>query len=349
MAKEKENVKKITSIGGSALIEGIMMRGPKKTMVAVRTENKGIYTEELEFSGLGAKHKILRMPFIRGLVGLIDSMRLSYKALMISANKAIEDVPEDDEPSKFEKWIDKVFGEKFMNVLMVIASVLGVALAIGLFFVLPTWLYNASTGALGQANGSLAWLTDDRFTRSVFEGVLRIILFLAYVVACSQMSDMKRVFQYHGAEHKTIFCYESEEELTVENVRKHTRFHPRCGTSFLVIMLLIGIIIGLFVPFTNPFLRSAVKILLLPVSCGIGYELIKICGKYDNLATRIIAAPGLWAQRITTKEPDDSMIEIAIAAMKPVIPENGEDIIGGKAVEDEQPIEKQVSNTTEGV
>ena len=166
--------------------------------------------------------------------------------------------------------------------------------------------------------------------RSVFEGVLRIALFLLYVVLCSRMNDMKRVFQYHGAEHKTIFCYENDEALTVENIRKYRRFHPRCGTSFMVIMLLLGIIIGLFIPIEEPILRSAVKILLLPISCGVGYELIKLCGKYDNLATRIIAAPGLWAQRITTKEPDDSMLEVAIAAMKPVIPENGEDLIQKK-------------------
>lgn len=328
--KRKENVKKITSIGGSALIEGIMMRGPKKTMVAVRTGENEIYEEEIKFTGLAQKYSFFRIPFIRGIAGLVDSMRLSYKSLMISADKAMEGAVEEEEPSKFEQWIDRVFGEKFMKVLMVFSAIIGVAIAIGLFFVLPTWIYNVSTGALGSASESLAWLSGDRFTRSVFEGILRIALFLLYIIVCSQMSDMKRVFQYHGAEHKTIFCYESEEPLTVENVKKHTRFHPRCGTSFLIIMLIIGIIIGLFVPFTNPFLRTAVKILLLPLSCGLGYELIKICGKYDNLATRIIAAPGLWAQRITTREPDDSMIEVAIAAMKPVIPENGEDIVNCK-------------------
>ena len=172
----------------------------------------------------------------------------------------------------------------------------------------------------------MSWM-GDRFFRSLFEGVIRIGLFLLYIILCTQMSDMKRVFQYHGAEHKTIFCYESDEPLTVENVRKHTRFHPRCGTSFLVIMLLVGIIVGLFIPITDPILRTIVKILLLPVSCGIGYEIIKLCGKYDNTFTHILAAPGLWAQRITTKEPDDSMIEVAIKAMEAVIPENGEDII----------------------
>lgn len=318
-----EKTKRITSIGGSALIEGIMMRGPKRTTVAVRVKENEIYTEDLTFKSLAERFRIFRVPFIRGLGGLIDSMRLSFKALSISAEKAMEDVPQE-EPSRFEKWIDKVFGDSFMKVLMVVATVLGVALAIGLFFIFPTWLFNT------VATHFFPSLYDAMVYRSVFEGVLRIALFLLYVVLCSRMSDMKRVFQYHGAEHKTIFCYENDEALTVENIRKYRRFHPRCGTSFMVIMLLLGIIIGLFIPIEEPVLRSAVKILLLPVSCGIGYELIKLCGKYDNLATRIIAAPGLWAQRITTKEPDDSMLEVAIAAMKPVIPENGEDLIQKK-------------------
>ncbi len=318
-----EKTKRITSIGGSALIEGIMMRGPKRTTVAVRVKENEIYTEDLAFKSLAGRFKIFRVPFIRGLGGLIDSMRLSFKALSISAEKAMEDVPQE-EPSRFEKWIDKVFGDSFMKVLMVVATILGVTLAIGLFFIFPTWLFNT------VATHFFPSLYDAMVYRSVFEGVLRIALFLLYVVLCSRMSDMKRVFQYHGAEHKTIFCYENDEALTVENIRKYRRFHPRCGTSFMVIMLLLGIIIGLFIPIEEPILRSAVKILLLPVSCGIGYELIKLCGKYDNLATRIIAAPGLWAQRITTKEPDDSMLEVAIAAMKPVIPENGEDLIQKK-------------------
>ena len=168
------------------------------------------------------------------------------------------------------------------------------------------------------------------FWKSVFEGVLKIVLFLLYIVVCSQMTEMKRVFMYHGAEHKTIFCYENEEELTVENVKKQSRFHPRCGTSFMVLMLIVGIVIGLFIPvapFGIPVLRPIIKILLLPLTCGIGYELIKICGKHENALTRIIAAPGLWAQRITTKEPDDKMIEVAIEAIKAVIPEDGSDIV----------------------
>ncbi len=315
--KKECNGRIITSIGGSALIEGIMMRGPKRTTVAVRTKD-GIYKEDIQVSTLAQKYKVFKVPIIRGLAGLIDSMRLSYKALMISADKSLEDI--EEEPGKFEKWVTKVFGDKFMAFLMTVASILGVGIAILLFYIAPTWLCNMSLKLFKNMVGVQLY-------RSVFEGIIRIVLFLAYIITVSQMSDMKRVFMYHGAEHKTIFCYENNEELTVENVRKYKRFHPRCGTSFLVIMLLVGIIIGLFIPFANPLLRTAVKLLLLPITVGFGYELIKLCSRRENFVTKIIAAPGMWAQRITTREPDDSMIEVAIAAMKEVIPENGEDRI----------------------
>ena len=329
---KKENVKKITSIGGSALIEGIMMRGPKNINVAVRTGEDTIETQEITINTLASKGKFFRLPLIRGVTGMIDSFRLSYKSLMLSADKAINSVDvQEEEMSKFERWLNDKLGEKLMGVIMTIASILGVALAVVLFFWLPTFLYSLIAGI--NINPAVNAVIDARLTQSAFEGLLRILLFLGYIIICSQMEDMKRVFMYHGAEHKTIFCYESDEELTVENIRKHKRFHPRCGTSFIVVMLLLGIIIGLFVPqFTwlgvwGTVLRSAIKILLLPLSMGIGYELIKLCGKYDNWFTRIIAAPGLWAQRITTREPDDKMLEVAIAAITPVIPDDGSDII----------------------
>lgn len=327
MKKHKENVKKITSIGGSALIEGIMMRGPKKTTVAVRTGKDEIYKEDVAYTTISSKGKFFRLPFIRGIVGLIDSMKLSYKSLAISADKAMGDAMEEEPESRFEKWLVDKFGEKMVTVLMWFAGIVGVLLAVLLFFFLPSFLFDLSSNVVPafQSDGK-----DVVFYKSVFEGILKIVIFLGYILLVSGMEDMKRVFMYHGAEHKTIFCYESDEELTVENVRKHTRFHPRCGTSFMVLMLVVGIIVGLFVPvapFGIPVLRPVIKILLLPISCGIGYELIKLCGKYDNLATRIIAAPGMWAQRITTKEPDDSMIEVAIAAIKEVIPEDGSDIL----------------------
>lgn len=323
-----KQTKKITSIGGSALIEGIMMRGPKRTTVCVRTGEKEIYSEDISINTLASKCKLFKLPFFRGIAGLIDSMRLSYKSLMLSADKAIEAGEiEEEEPSKFEKWIDEKFGDKLVKILMVFASILGVALAVGLFFFLPSFLFDLSANFVpvfkGEGETAVFW-------KSVFEGVLKIVLFLLYIVVCSQMTEMKRVFMYHGAEHKTIFCYENDEELTVENVKKQSRFHPRCGTSFMVLMLIVGIVIGLFIPvapFGIGFLRPVIKILLLPLTCGIGYELIKICGKHDNALTRIIAAPGLWAQRITTKEPDDKMIEVAIEAIKAVIPEDGSDIV----------------------
>ena len=332
---KKENVKKITSIGGSALIEGIMMRGPKNINVAVRTGEDKIETEEITVKPISSKGKFFRLPLIRGVVGMIDSFRLSYKSLMLSADKAISSVEqEEEEMSKFEHWLNDKLGEKLMGVIMSIASVLGVGLALVLFFWLPTFLYNLLAGL--TITPAIDAFLDSGVTQSAFEVVVKMLLFFGYIILVSQMEDMKRVFMYHGAEHKTIFCYEADEELTVENIKKHSRFHPRCGTSFMVIMLLLGFFIGLFVPqFTllgvwGTVLRSAVKILLLPLSVGIGYELIKLCGKYDNWFTRIIAAPGLWAQRITTREPDDKMIEVAIAAITPVIPDDGSDIVSCK-------------------
>lgn len=327
-----KQTKKITSIGGSALIEGIMMRGPKRTTVCVRTGEDEIYSEDISINTIPSKCKLFKVPFLRGIAGLIDSMRLSYKSLMLSADKAISSAEIEEEPSKFEKWLDEKFGDKLVKVLMVIASVIGVALAIGLFFFLPSFLFDLCSNFIpafraDEAAGNIELV---RLWKSIFEGVLKIVLFLSYIVIVSRTSDMKRVFMYHGAEHKTIFCYENEEELTVENVKKQTRFHPRCGTSFLVIMLIIGILVGLLIPaspFGIAFLRPVFKLLLIPLVCGIGYELIKLCGKHDNAFTRIIAAPGLWAQRITTREPDDGMIEVAIKAIKAVIPEDGSDIV----------------------
>lgn len=311
MAREK--TKTITSIGGQALVEGVLMRGPFKTAVAVRLPDGTISTEYMETDYLRDRYSVFKIPFLRGIAGFIDSLKAGYKALSISADKAMGE--EEEEPSRFEKWIDRHFGDKFMNVLMGISMVLGLLLAVVLFFFLPTWIFNQIPGdAIGP------W-------RSLIEGIMRVAIFVGYVVLCSLVPDVKRVFQYHGAEHKTIFCYENEEELTPENVRKYRRFHPRCGTSFMVIMILLGIIIGFFIPFGNPFLRTAVKLLCIPLVVGIGYELIRLCGRYDNVITRIVSAPGMWVQRITTKEPDDGMIEVAIASLKAVIPENGEDKI----------------------
>lgn len=318
---KKEKTIRVTSIGGQALMEGIMMRGPKKTTMGVRKYDGSIELEEIEPLNLTQKYKLLRIPIIRGVANMIDSLVTGNKALMRSADKAMEgeEVPEE-EMSKLDKWLDKHFGEKMVSFIMGASVVIAVLFCVAVFFFVPTLLFNLLASAFPFLNDHIIW-------RSAFEGILRIILFLVYMGLVTLNKDVKRVFQYHGAEHKTIFCYEHGLDLTVENVRKQIRFHPRCGTSFIVLMLIVGILIGLFIPFTNVWLRSSLKILLLPVTVGIGYELIRICGRHDNIVTRIIAAPGVWMQHITTKEPEDDMIEVAIEAMKDVIPENGEDII----------------------
>ncbi len=313
MAREK--TKCITSIGGQALMEGILMRGPKKTSVAIRMPDGTISTEEIKTDSLRDKYPFMKLPLLRGVAGMFDSLSMGYKALAMSVEKAGLD---DEEPTKFDIWVKKTFGDQIMNVIMGASTVLGLLLAIGLFFMLPTVIFNLIRNLGG--GGLEQW-------RSLTEGVMRILIFLVYIILCSRMPEIRRLFEYHGAEHKTIFCYENNEELTVENIRRHTRFHPRCGTSFIVIMLLLGIIVGFFIPFSNPFLRTITKILCIPLIVGVGYEFIRLCGRHDNTLTHIISAPGLWVQRITTKEPDDSMIEVAIAAMEQVIPENGEDKI----------------------
>ena len=323
---KREKTKLITSIGGQALIEGIMMRGPKKSTIAVRKSDGSIELEEIKPLDWAKKHKILRLPLVRGVVNMIDSLVTGEKALMKSADKALDGEEEAEvKPSKLDLWLEKTFGDKILNVIMIMSTVIAVIFCIGVFYFAPTWLFNFTADALPFLKQPV--LGMERFWQSAYEGVIRIILFLIYMCLCTLNKDVKRVFQYHGAEHKTIFCYEYGLELNVENVRKQTRFHPRCGTSFMVLMLIVGIIIGLFIPVNHPVLRPVIKFCLLPVTVGVGYELIKICGRHDNFLTRLIAAPGLWMQRITTKEPDAKMIEVAIQAMKDVIPENGEDRI----------------------
>lgn len=308
---------KKTSIGGQALIEGIMMRGPKRSVMAVRKKDGTIDIRERTFTNLKEKYPILKLPIIRGVAGFIESMTVGYKAMMDSAEISGY---LDEEEIQSEK--EKKDQSALMTVITIVASVLAVIISVGLFIYLPSLAFK---GINFLAGGVLSPI------QSLFEGILKIIIFLGYMIAVSYMKDINRVFQYHGAEHKTIFCYEAGEELTVENVRTKGRFHPRCGTSFMILMLIVSIFVTFILDAIVPWLkgvlwaRTIIKLLLVPVICGIGYELIKICGKYDNTFTRIVAAPGLWIQRITVKEPDDSMIEIAIAAMKEVIPENEEE------------------------
>ena len=373
MAKEKK-----TSIGGQALIEGIMMRGPHKTVISCRLPDGSISTEPTEFGSASKKHKLLRLPVIRGAAALIDSLVNGYKALMISAERsgmmdevsetetaapaqdetaetetaapALDEAteseisaptqdettesetaaPTQDETAETETTANKKSDKKeegFFSIFIGIASlVLGFALAIVLFMWLPSVAFNL----INRLEG-----IDITPYRALFEGTIKIVLFVVYMFAVSFMKDIKRVFMYHGAEHKTIFCYEKGLPLTVENVRKQKRFHPRCGTSFMILMLIVSIIVSYlvltFVPGVKwlaanySYLWVIIKILMMPIICGIGYELIRFCGRHDNILTKIISAPGMWLQRISTKEPDDGMIEVAIEALSAVIPENGED------------------------
>lgn len=320
MSKKDKNIHK-TSVGGQALIEGIMMRGPKGAAMSVRLPSGEIETEFKEVKPWRDKNKILGIPLIRGIVGFVESMVTGYGYLMESAEKSTQGIVEDEEElSKFDKWLNDHFGPKMMSVIGVIAAVLGIALAFVLFMWLPTWFVDFAT------RGSLLNF------HPLFEGVMRIIIFVAYMLIVSKMKDIHRLFMYHGAEHKTIFCYENGLELTVENVRMQKRFHPRCGTSFMFVMILLSILVSSALVLIFPALGTinravwiAVKFLILPFVMGIGYEFIKYAGKHDNIVIKILSAPGLWMQRITTKEPTDDIIEVGIAAFKAVITDNPED------------------------
>lgn len=319
---------KKTSIGGQAVIEGIMMKGPKKTVLAVRHVTSGeIIVEDVKEPKTAPK--LLKLPIIRGVYNFVQSMITGYKTLMRSADlSGMTELEEQEEKAENEKkgktQKPGKLSDGLMAVVMAIAGVLGVAIAVLLFMWLPTFLFDRLKDAVSA---------DISNFRALIEGVMKLVIFLTYLALVSQMKDIKRVFKYHGAEHKTIFCYEKGLPLTVENIRKQTRFHPRCGTSFMFLMIVVGILISTVIVVLFPAVASVpyiwipTKILLVPLFCGIGYELIKFCGKHDNIVTKIIAAPGLWVQRLTTKEPDDEMIEVAIQSMLPVIPENNEDEI----------------------
>ena len=299
--------KKKTSIGGQALIEGIMMRGPVLTSMATRMPDGSIDVETWNTHKGSKTPWTRRAPFIRGIFNMVDSMVVGYHCLMKSAEKA----GVEEEPTKFDKWLEKKLGDNMMKVLGGFAAVLGVALAAVLFIFIPTGLSSLLKPLIGTGVGL-----------SLIEGLIKVIILVGYMWLCSRMKDMRRVFEYHGAEHKSIACYEAGLPLTVENVRPQRRLHPRCGTSFLFLVVFISIIIGSFISWDNPAIRMLLKLLLIPVVVGISYELIKLAGRSDGIFTRIISAPGMWLQHITTCEPDDGQIECAIAALTAVIPED---------------------------
>ena len=370
---------KKTSIGGQALLEGIMMRGPKKSAMAVRRPDGEMVIEVEDLKSANRKG-FFKWPVVRGVVNFIDSMAVGYKATMRSAElSGLDEAIEEEEREKAAKKAAKEAAKKakklgitpeelaekeaaeapavteevkeevieapetpapeakeekkdnsgMMTGVMVVALVLGLGLALLLFKVLPESIYELITWAFPSLEGEGYWFN---LIRAAITGVVKILIMVAYMAAVTLMKDIRRTFMYHGAEHKTIFCYEQGLELTVENVRKQKRFHPRCGTSFLILMLLVSIVVNMFIPATlvdhkilNIVARTGIGLLTLPFIMGIGYELIRFAGKHDNLFTRIISAPGVWLQHITTKEPDDDMIECAIAAVKEVIPEDGSD------------------------
>lgn len=313
---QKKECKFKSKIGGQALIEGVMMRGIDTSAMAVR-----LPTGEIDIETWSAKNGknapwYKKAPVLRGIFNMVSSLIEGYKCLSKSADKAM-DFEDEEEPSKFEKWLDDKIGDKLMPIVTTIGTILGVAVALVLFIWVPSLIVKG-VATLVDLNG---------FTKTLIEGIVKIGIFVGYMALTALMKDIRRTYEYHGAEHKTIACYEAGDELNPESVKKYTRFHPRCGTSFIFLVLFISIIVfSVFqVPWDNIFLRVIIKLAFVPVIVGLGYEVIRLAGRYDNIFTRIISTPGLWLQRITTREPDLDVIEVAIAALKPCIPEDKDD------------------------
>ena len=329
MSKKEKCCPKV-SVGGQALIEGIMMQGPKGAAMSVRLPDGTIDTEKLEVKHIKDKFKPAGWPLIRGIFNMVESLMFGMKCMEKSAEKAgLDDDTDPENMSKLDKWISDHFGPKMMAVITGISMVLGCGLAFVLFFYLPTFLVDTVDKHLFK----------DAFANlhPLFEGIMRMVIFVAYIWLVSKIPDIKRVFMYHGAEHKSIFCYEQGLELTVENVRKQQRFHPRCGTSFIFVILIISILISSVLVGAFPGIDEvravwmAIKLLIVPLTVGIGYEFIRYAGKHDNALVKILSAPGLWMQRLTTQEPTDDIIEVGIESIKAVLFDNEEN----KAEEDE--------------
>lgn len=297
-------MEKKTTVGGQAVIEGVMMRGTKGLATAVRLPNGSIEVKKESSESLTKKNKFLGFPIIRGFISLIESLIIGIKSLEYSASFFEDD--EEESESKFDKWFDKVFKEKGNSVLMGISLVLSLAFSTLLFFILPT----ALTSLVKKT------ITSNVVVLNIIEGIIRVIIFISYIFIVGKLEDIKRVYQYHGAEHKTIFCYESGIDLTPENAKKFGRLHPRCGTNFLFLVMVISIIIFSFTGWQSIGQRVISRVLLLPVVSGVTYEVIKWLGKSDSKISKIIAWPGLLLQKITTQEPDESMLEVAITSLK---------------------------------
>ena len=304
----------ITSIGGQAVMEGVMMRGPKKIATAVRKASGEIIIDEKPVNSVIAKSKILKLPIIRGIISFFESMITGVKCLMFSADQYDLDDGDTYEPSKAEKWLDDKFGDKIKDIAIYFSVLVSLCFSILLFFILPNFLVGFARHAI-----------TNNVVLNLIEGVVRIIIFLSYLALVSRMKDIQRVFEYHGAEHKTIAAYEADEELTPENAKKYPRLHPRCGTSFLLIVMVISIIFFSFLKWDNIYERIIMRLLLLPVVAGVSYEIIKFAGRSKSKVVRVLIMPGLWLQKLTTREPDLSQLEVAIAALKAVLTGNKED------------------------
>ncbi len=304
---------KRTNIGGQAVIEGVMMRGKKIYAMAVRNPEGGITVEKNNCNGLGSKSGLFKLPIFRGMAVFVDSLVMGTKILMRSAELAGEGIMEEEgEPSKFDKFLESKFGDKMNDYLIYFSVTLSLVMGVLLFFLLPVWL------------GSFFYKLVPTWALGIIEGLIRIAIFLVYIYAISKMKEIQRVFQYHGAEHKTINCFEKELPLTVENVKTCTRLHKRCGTSFLLIVMIISMVVFFFVRTDNLLLRLASRIVLVPFIAGISYEVIKWAGSSDGKLVAIISYPGLCLQKITTSEPDESQMEAGIAAMKGVLEDEPE-------------------------
>lgn len=298
---------KSSGIGGQAVMEGIMMRNGSEYSVAVRKENGEIEVKKETYKGVGSKCKLFRLPFIRGIFSFVDSLVLGMKSLNYSASLFMEDGEEEEEPGRFEKWLQKKFGDKAEKVIMDLTMVISIILAMGIFMVFPTWVSTLMKPLLG--NG--IWM-------ALFEGMLRIAIFIAYVGLISLMPDIKRTYMYHGAEHKCINCIEHGLPLTVENVMKSSKEHKRCGTSFLLIVMVISILFFLVIRPETLWLRLVSRILLIPVIAGVSFEFLRLAGNSDNPVVNLLSKPGLMLQGLTTKEPDEKMAEVAICAVEAV-------------------------------
>lgn len=305
---------KKTSIGGEALIEGVMMRGPENIAIAIRKSDGEIVVEKKPIKPMAKKHKFFGLPMVRGAVGIFESMVIGMRSLMYSAEFVDLEEEEQTEPSKFEKFIEKLFGDKLFDVLIYTSVIFALVFGIAVFMLLP----NIIAGFLHFNKKTSAGL----ISYNLFEGVIRIILFVSYIALVSKLKDIQRVFEYHGAEHKTIHCYENEEELTVENVKKYTTRHPRCGTAFLFVVMIVSILVFSFSGWHHPVINVIIRVLLMPVVAGLSYEVIKFAGRSKLKIMKLVSVPGLALQRFTTREPDGSQIEVAIEALKNVLVED---------------------------